>query len=165
LNSGKLTTYRIAMTVQFTLLWCGGDRCAFAQADTATSGANPILVLDANGHTGSANRLLYWPYRNELISVSHDKTIRFWDVDTGEPTRVLRPPIDRGDAGRLWAAALSPDNQLLAVGGESALRKPEDHAVYLIDPVEGRVGELSGNSWRPNVGRSSLIPSIPFSKP
>jgi WD40 repeat protein len=122
------------------LLWIGGVRCAYAQSDnTAAVEAKPILVVDANGHTGAANRLLYWPYRNELISVSNDKTIRFWNIETGEPTRVLRPPIDRGDAGRLRAAAISPDNQFLAVGGESALRRPGDHAVYLIDPLDARV--------------------------
>lgn len=122
------------------LLWNAGGRVVIAEAAGAdTVEAKPILVVDANGHTGAANRLLYWPYRNELISVSNDKTIRFWNLDTGEPTRVLRPPIDRGDAGRLRAAAISPDNQLLAVGGESALRKPGDHAVYLIDALEGRV--------------------------
>ena len=123
-----------------TLLWYGGGRSAHAQAPSHDAAeAQPILVVDANGHTGAANRLLYWPYRNELITVSNDKTIRFWNLETGEPTRVLRPPIDRGDAGRLRAAALSPDNKFLAVGGESALRRRGDHAVYLIDPLEGRV--------------------------
>jgi hypothetical protein len=31
--------------------------------------------------------------------------------------------------------------------------------------VKNRVAELSANRWRPNVGRSSLIPSVPISKP
>jgi hypothetical protein len=31
--------------------------------------------------------------------------------------------------------------------------------------VKNRVAELSGNRWRPNVGRSPLIPAIPISKP
>jgi WD40 repeat protein len=108
--------------------------------------AQPILVIDAGGHTGWTNRVLYWPYKNELITVSHDKSIRFWDLETGAPTRVLRPPIDRGNAGRLHAASLSADNKYLAVGGESALRKDGDHAVYLIDPIEGRsVKSLGGH--------------------
>jgi WD40 repeat protein len=107
--------------------------------DSATKSTPPILVIDAGGHTGWTNRVLYWPYKNELISVSHDKSIRFWDLETGEPTRVLRPPIDRGNAGRLHAASLSPDNKYLAVGGESALRHTADHSVYLIDPIEGRI--------------------------
>jgi len=96
-------------------------------------------MIDASGHSGWANRVLYWPYRNELITVSNDKSIRFWSLETGEPTRTLRPPIDRGEAGRISAAALSTDNKLLAVGGDSALRKPGDHAVYLIDPLEGKI--------------------------
>ena len=138
-HSGKLAACRYAPLLAIWLC-CADCRIACAQAaGTETADVNPILVVDADGHTGAANRLLYWSYRNELISVSNDKTIRFWNLETGEPTRVLRPPIDRGDAGRLRAAALSADNQLLAVGGESALRGPGDHAVYLIDPLDGRV--------------------------
>lgn len=114
-----------------------GSRLRSVQGEE--SAAQPILVIDAGGHAGWANRVLYWPYKNELITVSHDKSIRFWDLESGAPTRVLRPPIDRGNAGRIHAASLSADNKYLAVAGESALRKPGDHAVYLIDPIEGRI--------------------------
>ncbi|MBS0264884.1 MAG: WD40 repeat domain-containing protein [Planctomycetes bacterium] len=114
-----------------------GFRASANEPSAATE--QPLLVIDAGGHTGWINRVLYWPYKNELITVSHDKSIRFWDLETGHPVRTLRPPIDRGNAGRVHAASLSPDNKYLAVGGESALRKAGDHAVYLIDPIEGRV--------------------------
>ncbi|MBI3860565.1 MAG: PD40 domain-containing protein [Planctomycetia bacterium] len=127
-----------------------------AGAEPDASQPSPILVVDAGGHTGWINRVLYWPYRNELITVSHDKSIRFWDLATGEPTRVLRPPIDRGNAGRLHAASLSADGKYLAVGGESALRGPRDHAVLLIDPVAGRVVKSLG-------GHPSPIRSVAFS--
>ena len=99
---------------------------------------------------------MYWPYKNELITVSHDKSIRFWDLETGAATRVLRPPIDRGNAGRIHAASLSSDNKYLAVGGESALRKKGDHADYLIDPIEGRIVKTLG-------GHPSPIRCVAFS--
>src|SRR5271157_6457361 len=77
----------------------------------------PILVLDSGGHTSSVKKVLFTPDGKELISVSNDKTIRFWDVASGEPIRVLRPPIGPGHEGELYAAALSPDGRTLAVGG------------------------------------------------
>ena len=77
----------------------------------------PILVLDAGGHTARVWKVLFTPDGRELITVSDDKTIRVWDVASGEPLRVLRPPIGRGQEGMLYAAALSPDGRTLAVGG------------------------------------------------
>ena len=79
--------------------------------------APPILVLDSGGHTALVRKVLFTPDGQEVISVSWDKTIRTWDVASGEPLRVLRPPVGLGEEGRLWDAALSPDGQFLAVGG------------------------------------------------
>src|SRR5262249_29843328 len=77
----------------------------------------PTLVLDAGGHTDIVQKVLFTPEGRELITVSHDKTNRVWDVATGELLRVLRPPIGRGREGMLYAAALTPDGRTLAVGG------------------------------------------------
>ena len=52
-------------------------------------------------------QVLFTPDGRELITVSDDKTIRVWDVKSGEPLRVLRPPIGRGPEGMLNAAALA----------------------------------------------------------
>ena len=45
---------------------------------------------------------------------------------------VLRPPIDVGLPGKIYTAALSPDGQLLAVAGQSAVCRPGDERVLLI---------------------------------
>src|SRR4051812_29492161 len=78
---------------------------------------SPTLVLDSGGHTAHVSKVLFTPGGQEVISVSYDKTIRVWDVDSGECLRVLRPPIGAGKIGDLTAAALSPDGKTLAVGG------------------------------------------------
>ncbi len=57
----------------------------------------PILVLDSGGHTNLVSKVLFTPDGKQLISVSIDKTIRIWDVASGAPFRVLRPPIGAGN--------------------------------------------------------------------
>src|SRR5260370_1271843 len=86
-----------------------------ARADDAAE--KPVLVLDAGGNTAMVGKAPSAPDGRELITVSDDKTIRFWDVASGEPLRVLRPPIGVGPEGKIYAAALAPDGRTLAVGG------------------------------------------------
>ena len=109
-------------------------------------GQKPILVLDAGGHTDRVNKVLFTPGGQQVISVSGDKTIRLWDVGTGETVRVLRPPAGPGAEGMLFAAALSPDGRTLAVGGYPAGAGKEGHPIYLIDLSGGRMkGALKGH--------------------
>jgi WD40 repeat protein len=95
-------------------------------------------VLDAGGHTATVRQVLFTPDGKELITVSEDKTIRFWDVGTGEALRVLRPPIGPGSIGAIYAATLSPDGKMLAVScpGTQANRGP---AIYLIRLSSGKI--------------------------
>lgn len=87
-----------------------------ASAETADPG-RPMLVFDTGGHTDSITRALFRNRGRELVSVSKDKTIRVWSAESGEMLRVLRPPIGPAREGVLYAAALSPDGTMLAVGG------------------------------------------------
>src|SRR5436190_18777228 len=91
------------------------------EVDDETDPAKPILALDTGGHTNAVYKLMVSGYDNQLVSVGLDKTIRLWDLDGGEPLRVLHPPIGPGAHGYLFSAALSPDGKLLAVGTYRAL--------------------------------------------
>jgi WD40 repeat protein/uncharacterized caspase-like protein len=113
----------------------------------------PILVLDAGGHTATVKTVLFTPDGRELISVGDDKTIRVWDVKSGEPLRVLRPPIGRGDEGMLYAAALSPDGRALAVGGFGW--RGGDKPIYLVSLSSGRIEQVL-------LGHSNVISSLAF---
>ena len=110
---------------------------SFALADDAIE--KPMLVLDAGGHTAKVCKVLFTPDGRELITVSDDKTIRLWDVPSGEPRRVLRPPIGPGPEGMLYAAALSPNGRTLAVGGFPPGSGKDGIPIYLISLSNGRI--------------------------
>ena len=52
------------------------------------------------------------PTASALVTVSEDRTLRFWDTATGAETRQIEASDER-----IWFAALSADGQILATGG------------------------------------------------
>jgi WD40 repeat protein len=119
------------------LVWLALPALSGGWAVAQEKSDRPILVLDTGGHTDSITRVLFTPDGKQLISVSKDKTIRIWDVGSGELRRTLRPPIGPGRAGTLYAAALSPDGEVLAVGGIG--REANQGRIYLIRLSTGRI--------------------------
>jgi WD40 repeat protein len=81
------------------------------------SGQKPVLMIDSGGHTAQVTSLLFTHDGRYLVSGGDDKVIRVWNVETGETVRTLRGQIQPGDEGKIYAAALSPDDRYLAVGG------------------------------------------------
>src|SRR3954454_12270255 len=96
------------------------------QIDDEPNNDKPFLALDTGGHTNSIYKLMVSEYTRQLISVGLDKTIRLWDLETGEPARVLRPPIAHGAHGYIFSATLSPDGKVLAIGTYRALTPLHD---------------------------------------
>ncbi len=77
----------------------------------------PILVIDPHGHSSKIRDIMFTPDGKTLISVSEDKTIRLWDVETGDLVKTLRHQIGEGHEGTIHGGTLSPDGKILAIGG------------------------------------------------
>ena len=114
----------------------------------------PVLVIDPGGHKAVIWDVIFTKDSRHLVSASNDKTIRVWDVRTGGISRVIRGQIGVGPEGKIYAAALSPDNEWLAVGG--AIGFPNKRWIRLYHFPTGRLAGLLK-------GHGNLVSSIAFS--
>ncbi len=88
----------------------------------------PLLRIENGTHQAKIDRIAVDPRETYLATASEDKTLRMWDASTGKLLRTLRPPIGDADIGALWAVAISPDGQTIAVGGNT----PSNQQTYVI---------------------------------
>lgn len=80
-----------------------------------TTKDQPILQIEAGGHTGMVRQVVFADEGRKLVSVGADKVVRIWDTETGGLVRTLRGQIGDGPVGQLFTAAVSGSR--LAVGG------------------------------------------------
>ena len=99
----------------------------------------PRLVIETGGHMAPITGLEFFPGGRALLSVSRDKTVRVWDVASGDLMRTFRGQTGPGKVGMLFASALSPDGQRLALGGHLAAAPPGKGAIRILDAGSGEV--------------------------
>ena len=75
-----------------------------------------------------------------LATGSNDKTVRIWSLPNGKLQRVVRWPIGEGDAGKVYATALSTDGRWVAAGGsDAAFEKLGKHSLTIVDLSNGAI--------------------------
>ena len=94
--------------------------------------SEPRLRIETGSHTDTIYRMSIDAKGQLLATVSQDKTARIWDLQSHKLQRILRPPIGEGLSGVLYAVAVTPDGNTVAVGGTN-------RAVLLFDPNTGQM--------------------------
>ncbi len=110
--------------------------------------SEPILVIETKMHTASIKRIAVDPSDKYMVTASFDKTVRLWELSTGDLVRTFRPPIDSRADGRVFALAVSPDGRTVACAGWTGFRWERNYSVYIFDIETGkltkRIGGLPG---------------------
>ena len=106
-------------------LWC----LPKTESDTFDAPSNPSLTL--SGHTKSLRALQFNPTAADVLcSTSHDLSLRFWDIETGQEKICMESKLD----DITWNMAFSNDGTLLATASRAKIvrvfdpRQPE-HAL------------------------------------
>jgi WD40 repeat protein len=116
----------------------------------------PYLVLDPGGHTAMVRQAFLSPDGRHVMTASFDKTIRIWEVLTGEPLGTFRLPVGPGAEGAINAIAVSPDGRRLAVGGNPFGGGKLGILVHIVSLETGRVETVLK-------GHKQAITSLAFS--
>lgn len=112
--------------------------CATPPARAQEPSREPILRIETGMHTAAISRIGVDAAGQFLVTASHDKTVRVWELATGRLLRTVRPPIGEGNEGELYAVALSPDGQTIAAGGWTQAAQAS-YNLYLFDRASGRL--------------------------
>ena len=120
------------------VLWAGIVRGAEPPVD-------PMLKIDPGMHTAAIFHIATDARFRWLVTASHDKTARVWDLATGRLLTVIRPPIGANNEGKLYAVAVSPDGAVVALGGWTQFNDGQSglsvqgEAILIFDLARGRM--------------------------
>ena len=142
MRRGRQSWWRLALRLACAFCVVAGNSWSLAQ--NAEPPRTPILRIETGMHTAAISRIGVDRAGKFLVTASHDKTARVWELQTGRLLRVLRVPIGDGNEGKLFAAAISPDGNMIAAGGRNSMDGLHE-CVYLFDRESGRlVRRLTG---------------------
>jgi WD40 repeat protein len=101
--------------------------------------ASPVLQLELGAHTDAIGQISTDAAGRFLVTPSNDKTVRVWRLADKRLDTTLRVPIGEGFDGKLYASAISPDGQVIAVAGWTKAGEAKGHSVYLFNRASGRL--------------------------
>lgn len=99
----------------------------------------PIPCVETGNHSNIITRLSTDNENQYLVTSSNDKTVRVWEMGSGRLLKVLRPPIDEGKDGMLYAVAIAPNGKTIACGGWTGLDWQEHSSIYIFDRDSGKM--------------------------
>jgi len=124
-----------------------------ARADEPPS--KPILRIETGMHTAPIRRISTDAAGRWMATASDDKTIRIWEVQSGQLIQTLRVPAGPGDEGRMYAVAVAPSGSIVAAAGWTS-RQGATESIYLFDRVSGQMNSRVA-------GLPNIVNSLAFS--
>jgi WD40 repeat protein len=119
-----------------SLLLTASAQSALAQGGEPSRA--PVLRIETGMHTAVIRRIGVDAANRYLVTASHDKTVRVWELPAGRLLRVIRPPLGAGDEGKLYAVAISPDGSTIAAAGWTSVDGLHE-SIYLFERESGRL--------------------------
>ena len=108
----------------------------------------PILRIEPGDHTSIISGIAVDAEGRWLVTASHDKTARVWNLADGGLITTLRYPIGPDNEGKAAGVAITPNGKLVAVGGWTGFDWDRVATVFLFERESGRLlrrlGEVSG---------------------
>ena len=108
----------------------------------------PILRIEMGMHSSFIRCVGVDVQNRFIVTGSWDKTVRVWELPTGKPTRIFRPPIGEDPIGMIFAVAISPDGKTIACGGHTESGKGTPRSIYLFDRERGKLVQRIGGLHR-----------------
>lgn len=122
--------------IQVSIVWLIGLSVAYSQSEP--SGA-PILRIETGMHTDTIGQISVDAQERFLLTASDDKTLRLWDLKTGDLITTYRVPIGAPLEGILNAGAISPDGELVVGGGWTGVEWEQSASIYLFNRANGNL--------------------------
>ncbi len=98
----------------------------------------PILRIETGMHTAMIGGISVDAAERFLLTASDDKTLRLWDLHSGDLLKTYRVPIGENDEGMLFSGAISPDGEWVAGAGWTKA-STGSHNVYLFNRASGKL--------------------------
>jgi caspase domain-containing protein/WD40 domain-containing protein len=115
------------------LFWVLANPAAMAQLYE-----QPMLVVEPGMHTAPIHAADVDAAGRLAVTGSADKTVLVWSLTDGKLLQTIRMPAGPGNIGKIYAVAMSPDGDLIAIGGWTI-----DATGYPIYLFETRTGKMT----------------------
>jgi WD40 repeat protein len=99
----------------------------------------PVLVVDPDMHTARSGAAAADAAGRFLVTGSEDKTVRIWSASDGKLLQTVRMPAGPGGIGKIYAVAMSPDDNIVAAGGWGRSLEGPPYPIYLFDRNTGKM--------------------------